>query len=235
MPALAKASLLELDEKFENEASPPKRVTVQFNPESLKVSFANQVATPNGAGDQNGSAPQLFVGAGSTKLALQIWFDLSSLPSGDTSVTDVRDLTKEVAYFITPHEKDTPQGKKYVPPAVRFLWGSFMFDGIMESMEESLELFSPEGKPIRASVSFNLTRQQIQFQFAPQGGANGPGGAGPPPGTQPLTPAPSGSTVQGMAASQGRGADWQNIASANGIENPRQLQPGQLIDLNARR
>jgi hypothetical protein len=27
-------------------------------------------------------------------------------------------------------------------------------------------------------------------------------------------------------------ADWQSVAAANGIENPRLLQPGQLLNLN---
>jgi hypothetical protein len=39
--------------------------------------------------------------------------------------------------------------------------------------------------------------------------------------------------VQSVADSQGKGDNWQDIASANGIENPRLLQPGQLLDLNA--
>jgi hypothetical protein len=34
-----------------------------------------------------------------------------------------------------------------------------------------------------------------------------------------------------MAAAQGLD-DWQSIAQANGIENPRLLLPGQLVDLN---
>jgi hypothetical protein len=226
MPEPAKAELRELDDKFDQEINRPNWTPVQFNPESLKVSFANQIATPSGAGDQNGASPQLFVGAGTTKLSLQLWFDISSLPTGDTSVTDVRELTKKVAYFITPQPKD----KKFVPPAVRFIWGSFMFDGIMEAMEETLELFSSDGKPIRASVSISLSRQQIQFQFAPKN-QDDPGGK-PSPGTQPLTEAPQGSTVQGLAASQGKADRWQDIASANGIENPRQLKPGQLIDMS---
>jgi hypothetical protein len=55
-----------------------------------------------------------------------------------------------------------------------------------------------------------------------------------------MTEAPAGSNLQNMAASQSSGAGggsglsggWQAIASANGIENPRLLDPGQLIDLN---
>ena len=86
----------------------------------------------------------------------------------------------------------------------------------------------------RASVTMSLSQQKIEeFVFRPTGGQAGAGAPGAaPPGTTPLTPAPAGSTVQGLAASQGQGGNWQSIAQANGIENPRQLQPGQLLDLN---
>lgn len=233
---LEKAQLWQLEDDFSKEKGGGKRVTVQFNPEALKVSFANQIEQPQGAGDQKGSPSIQFVGAGTTKLSLQLWFDVSqpvseaARPAGETNVTDVRKLTQEVAFFITPIE----DGKKFKPPATRFLWGSFQFDGIVESMEESLEFFSPEGKPLRASVTLNLTAQKItKFAFRPV--EDQPGGAPgvAPPGTTPMTQAPANSTVQGLADSQGRGDDWQSIASANGIENPRMLQPGQLIDLSA--
>ncbi|HEX8180820.1 MAG TPA: LysM domain-containing protein, partial [Pyrinomonadaceae bacterium] len=55
------------------------------------------------------------------------------------------------------------------------------------------------------------------------------------PGTRPLAQAAAGDTVQDMADKQGKGKDWQSIAAANNIENPRLLQPGQLLDLDASR
>ena len=224
---LEKAELRELDAEFKNEINTDKKCQVQFNPETLKVSFANQVATPSGAGDQKGTPARQFVGAGTTKLSLQLWFDVSAqMPPGQKKEQDVRKLTAKVAYFITPK----PEGDKFVPPAVRFIWGSFQFDGIMESMEESLEFFSSDGRPLRASVTVNLSQQKItEFTFRPTAGP----GARPAPGTRPLTPAPKGKSVQGLADSQGKGDNWQSIAAANNIENPRLLQPGQLIDLNA--
>jgi len=224
---LEKAELRELDAAFTNEINTEKKCQVQFNPETLKVSFANQVATPAGAGDQKGTPARQFVGAGTTKLSLQLWFDVSApMPPGQTKEQDVRKLTAKVAYFITPK----PEGDKFVPPAVRFIWGSFQFDGIMESMEESLEFFSSDGRPLRASVTVNLTQQKItEFKFAKEGGP----GATQSKGTRPLTPAPQGGSVQSVADSQGKGDNWQAIASANGIENPRLLQPGQLLDMNA--
>lgn len=224
---LEKAELRELDAEFKNEINTDKKCQVQFNPETLKVSFANQVATPSGAGDQQGTPARQFVGAGTTKLSLQLWFDISApMPPKQKKEQDVRKLTAKVAYFITPK----PEGDKFVPPAVRFIWGSFQFDGIMESMEESLEFFSSDGRPLRASVSINLTQQKItEFTFRATAGP----GATQSKGTRPLTPAPKGKSVQSMADSQGKGADWQAIASLNGIENPRLLQPGQLLDMNA--
>jgi hypothetical protein len=213
-----------------------KKVTVQFNPESLKVSFANQIVQPEGGGDQRGTAGRQFVGAGTTKLALQLWFDVTALPADRRDIKDVRKLTAEVAYFITPKEEDGQKGtKQFVPPAVRFLWGSFQFDGLADSLEESIEFFSPDGRPLRASVSLALSQQKITaFTFRDTDGGGG-GAAGTPrtPGTRPLATAPQGATLQGIADGQGRGGDWQSIASANGIENPRLLVPGRLIDINA--
>lgn len=236
MPELAKAELRQVDTKFDKEIKRETWAKVQFNPESLKVSFANQVATPSGSGDQNGSPARLFVGAGTTKLAAQLWFDVSGEKGkGDEQVDDVRQLTKRIAFFITP-TPDDDDPKKMVPPAVRFVWGTFQFDGIMESLEESLEFFSAEGKPLRASVSFTLSHQKITFVIRnpdPPGAGAAAGGA--PPGTRPLTAAPAGATVQGLAADKGKGNGWQGIAAANGVENPRQLPAGQLLDLNRSR
>lgn len=232
----AKAQLQELDAQMKNVLPGSKPVTVQFNPETLKVSFSNQVAQSDKAGSQTGGAAIQFVGAGATKLSLQIWFDVSAQPpETQNPVTDVRTLTRKVVYFITPHKQ---RGGKYLPPAVRFMWGSFQFDGIVDSLEESLELFSNEGIPLRASMSLSLSQQKIleltrkAGSAAPPPGVSAPGGGGSP-GTQPLNRAKSGDTLQGMAASAGQGLGWQGIAAANGIENPRLLAPGQFIDLNA--
>ena len=218
------------------------RVTVQFNPESLKVSFANQLNPPdNAAGDsdkskaQGESAALQFVGKGTTKLALQLWFDVTApLPKDAPSTDDVRKLTHRVAYFITPQDSKNSKGAPVkVPPAVSFCWGTFRFDGIVESMEESLEYFSPDGRPLRASVSLSLTQQSIQFAFNDTAQSSPPPGRkGLSPGTQPLSLAVNGDSIQSLAASVGRPDDWQSIASANGIENPRLLTPGVAINLN---
>ena len=226
---LVKAELQEID-LAKPEAAPKKKVPVQFNPESLKVAFANQIQTPEGggSGDQRGGAAQQFVGAGTTKLSLQLWFDVNAPQEGD-KVSDVRKLTEKVTYFITP-APDKKDKKKFIPPGVRFIWGSFQFDGIMESLEETLDFFSSEGIPLRASMTLNLTQQKIDTYKFPKDAPP----AKPLPGTRPLTPAKNGSTAQSLASDAGKGGDWQSIAAANGIENPRQLQAGLLLDMDAK-
>jgi len=226
---LAKAELRQLKTDFKGDDKTPDIVkltaVVQFNPETLKVSYQNQIQQPEG-GDKRGSPSNLFVGAGTTKLSCTLWFDVNApqpkQPDPDFKVVDdVRRLTARVSYFITP-KPDKKDSKKFVPPGVAFVWGSFRFEGIMEGVEESLEFFSPEGKPLRASVGISMIQQQI-LVFPPED-------IGPTqkraPGTKPTTPVPEGSSVQKLA-----GSDWQSVAQSNNIENPRLPAAGLRIDL----
>ena len=77
--SLAKAQLIELDQTFEKEKDGGRKVAVQFNPESLKVTFANQIVQPQGGDQAAGNSGRQFVGAGTTKLALQLWFDVTAM------------------------------------------------------------------------------------------------------------------------------------------------------------
>jgi hypothetical protein len=242
-PQLQRALFKELDSTLENVKSGGQEATVQFNPETLKVTFSNQLVQPAGGGDQRGQPARQFVGAGTTKLSLTLVLDVTAPPYADQGKTDVRELTQQVAYFITPQPaggtgggaQGATQQTQLVPPGVRFLWGSFQFDGMMDSLEESLEYFSPDGKPLRATLGVSLSQQKITRFFDPNSATAGSGaglGGLPPAGTRPLTAAAAGATLQGLADVAGAGISWQSIASANGIENPRQLGTGQLVDLN---
>ncbi|HET6980060.1 MAG TPA: hypothetical protein VFI24_27250 [Pyrinomonadaceae bacterium] len=225
---LAKATLQKMESNFTTVSDPDHKVTVQFNPETLKVTYANQLSTPTAPRNQGGTPAQQFVGTGSTKLSVQLWFDVTAEQGSEPRVGDVRKLTEKVVYFITPDEDNGN-----IIPAVRFVWGSFLFAGLMDSLEESLEFFSPEGIPLRASMTLGFTRQKItRFDFNNKTATTQL--AGTPAGTRPLKAAPAGKTLPGMAASQGKSDNWQDIAAANNIENPRLLQPGQLIDMDAK-
>jgi len=256
MATPGKAELVETDAKGEVLGS-GKKVQVQFNPETLKLTHSAQVVPPVNAsragpaqatcqGDAVGSSPHQQVGPGSTRLNVQLWFDVTAvLPQGKENVKDVRELTEEVVYFMRP-----ANANGQAPRGVQFRWGTLIFTGILDSLDESLELFSTQGVPLRASGNIGISQGKAGFRELPGGGGGGGGlsaglglsaGAGIGAsaslgaGTQPLVQAEAGVSLQAMAsASFGADADWQSIATANGIENPRLLQPGQFINMNAR-
>ena len=142
---------------------------MQFNPETLKLSYSNQT-NRRSSGNQRGGSTVQFTGQGATKLSLDLWFDVTALqpdtrkdPENQKApIDDVRKLTEEVIKFIQPNQdKDTP-------PGIRFHWGAFMFDGIVDSINENLEFFSEDGKPLRASLSLDLSKQEIRFKCGNQ-------------------------------------------------------------------
>lgn len=219
MTEFAKAFLTELDQSFENEKDKSKRIDVQFNPETLKVTFANQIVQPPGGDQAAGIAGRQFVGAGTTKLALQLWFDVNAMEKDP--VDDVRRLTQRVVYFMTPQESDINPAM-LAPPGLRFQWGTFIFDGMVEGLEETLELFSPAGKPLRASISLTMSQQKIlKTKF----------GDNKSPGQALLQSAKQGDTLQNMASKNGKN-NWQAIALANDIEDALRMLPGQLVNMN---
>jgi len=241
LPNLVKARLQQIAWDKNNKATDvknAKEVTVQFNPDSLKVSLSNQMS----GGDQSGGSAIQFVGAGSTKLSFDLWFDVTNPENNKRPVDgvipdDVRMLTAEVGFFMTP-EPNPKDKKKFIPPGVRFLWGRFLFEGIMESLNEEISYFSEDGRPLRAKLSVSLMRQEIQFRAkevqeedrAVAGTASSRSHA-----KKKVAPDESkqGDTVQHMAGEAGNSESWPAVAAANGIENPRFIAPGTVLDMSA--
>jgi len=222
---------------------------VQFNPETLKVAYSVQKANDD---QDNGSAVQ-FTGPGSTKLSVDLIFDTTvdaptpspkmlegegeNTGAAEGRVKDVRVLTRAVNYFLRAKEKQD-DGNRYSPPGIGFIWGSFFFAGVMDSMNETLEFFSAEGRPLRASVSISITQQKVDPEIKDGNAGAGTGGL------RSRTPAPDafaaqntaqtesqeGDTVQDIAARQtGDPRNWRDFAEANDIDNPRNLEPGTPI------
>ncbi len=206
---LAKAKLVEIkwdakQQQAERANNGQNDVTVQFNPSSLKLTYANETK----GGDQPAGSAKQFVGSGTSKLSVELLFDTSETNA------DVRAQSQKVAYFIQA-KKDPNQKNKRVPPGISFEWGSFIFRGVMDSMAETLDYFSEEGVPLRATIQIGISRQDIEFLFGTPGAASGGAGSGGPgaqaqgqPGTGPRTPASQGDTVQSMAGREGRSGDW---------------------------
>jgi phage tail-like protein len=134
-----KAQLRELDALLAKEVNKTRWVSVQLNPDELRTSLSHE------------DGPR-------SELALCLRFDVRAPTPGRRAPDDVRRLTKRVAYFATPRRG---RGGEAVRPGVRLAWGTFRFDGFVETLEETLEEFSPDGRPLRASLALTLARDEI--------------------------------------------------------------------------
>ncbi|MBD9358172.1 CIS tube protein [Methylomonas albis] len=213
-------------------------IDVQFNPSSLKVSLSNTLK--ENARNGNSRSAQ-FVDKSSSNLTIELIFDTTYIEqpggagqgSGQTASnagsnssakkaieqgSDVRLETKKIAdTFIKPVE----DGKKMkAPKRCLFQWGAFEFLGLVQSFDETLDFFSPEGRPLRATVSLKLSEDRYQFRnrAVEQAARTTPSlsstGAGPQGG--------SGQTAAPVPGTSGEGAgNWRDTSLFNGIESPR--------------
>jgi len=193
-----------------------KEVPVQFNPETLKLTFANE--------DNSGarSHPRQSTGSGTSTLAVELLFDTTA------TGRDVRANTKKIAYFIMA-------APGMAQPGLSFEWGTLIFRGVVKSLDETLAYFSEEGVPLRATIALSIARPKIEF-IDPRPGAGQASAGGPAPATgatTPLEPARTNDNVQSLAGRNGNSSDWKSIASANNVDDPLRLPPGALIDMNA--
>ena len=161
--ALEKARLACDDPKITLEAD--------FNPQTLRISYRTQgTASGNrasvGQGAENGTktgSSNQRTGYTTSLSSLELLFDTSE--TGD----DVRNKTLKIAEMLhLPNSNSAP--------IVVFQWGSFHFRGTIDSIDETLDYFSEEGKPLRATVSISMSMNEERKDAA--AGVSAGAGAG---------------------------------------------------------
>lgn len=177
-------------------------IKVHFNPEKLQIDITNTLE------DQGqGQSKKQYVTKSSAKLAMELLFDTTDDGS------DVRVQTGKIAKLMEPGQ---PDGDRGAPPSVvLFEWGAFKFQGLIESYKESLDFFSSNGVPLRASVSLSLASQDAVFERLASGDASRR--------AEPLvqTLAAGGESLAAVASRGGNPAAARAIAAANGLETMR--------------
>jgi Contractile injection system tube protein len=152
-------------------------------------------------------------------MTVELWFDATGRAAPE--VDDVRQVTDLIAYFMRPVER---RDGGLAPPPVRFQWGTFSFDGVMETMEETLELFAADGRPLRARVSISIAARPIVEKKDPRRDRG--------PGTRPRAPIRQNESLQQAMGRTGSPEGWQEEAERNGIENPRRPPVGSSVGLS---
>ncbi len=194
-PALAKAKLIPYDAAgsapVEGDA-----IELDFNPHTLTI----RVTTRSPGRGANGQQKRQYIGSTSSVLSFDAVFDTTRPPGpsgGDPKELDVRRKTSRIAALL----RGADEQKEPAPRRVQFAWGNILFSGVMESFNETIEFFSPEGVPLRSKLSIALSEQNFEYQVAEEvsaqlaSGGAGAGGAG------------SGGAGVGAGAGAGSGLD----------------------------
>ncbi|GAB7044481.1 MULTISPECIES: CIS tube protein [Catenuloplanes] len=187
-----------------------RRVPLRFNPADYKLSKANTFAEVPIPGLE--TPPIQYVRGGSETLTLEALADTSD------TLEDVRER-----YVDRLRSLMTPDSREHAPPIVRFVWDRSVFTGVLEKLDVTYQLFLPGGVPLRAKLDLGLKEYR---QVAPQ--------AVDPPRSSPTVEKSyvvrRGDTLPSIAAALYRRAGaWRELARANGITDPRDLRPGQVL------
>jgi nucleoid-associated protein YgaU len=203
---------------------------VQFNPTELTLDKAAQIAEIAIPGLDS---PLLqFVRGQNEKLNVDLFFDTTENGTG-AGATSVTTLTDPIYSLV----KIEPEG--HAPPVCTFIWNASFpgahlpaaagnqrrtsFQCVVESVKQKLTFFSPEGVPLRATLTLSLREYKTLGEQLEQLNLSSPNRTH------------SHVTRQGdtLAAVAGRyyrkSGEWRAIADANTIDDPRRLDAGRFL------
>lgn len=188
-------------------------VEALFNPNEISVSRSLQWQEPRrtlqASGDHEGRALFRYVEA--ETLSIELFFDTYE------SRSDVRDHTGLIV--------DLAEVDQYLhrPPICHLQWGNFdIFTGVLSRIAQRFTLFLEDGRPVRATLSCNF------LESAPR--SRGRARELHSADVTKTRQVRRGDSVHSIAAEEySDPALWRHIATANGILNPRDLQPGTVL------
>ena len=161
------------------------------------ASTVRDVAKTFGAGAGAGAAGAIAADMGKTFLLPEVH-------------TEVNSVCEQILGLIKY------QPEEHVPPVVEFLWGDLDFQGVILSSGVTYTMFAPDGTPVRAKLSLQLSGEERRFlrgQYPFES---------PDRTKERLLPA--GDQLWMLAnAEYGDPGMWKEIAKANGVLNPRKL------------
>lgn len=185
-------------------------IPFRFNPTEFQIAKTNTFAELPIPGLQ--SPPLQYVRGGSEKLTLDLIVDTSD------SLKDVRKEYTDALRALMGIENEI-----HAPPIIKLVWGQDVFTGVMESLTITYTLFDPKGVPLRAKCSVGIkefssvTRKMLEQPTSS-------------PDFDKSWTVRRGDTLSSIAgAIYQEPANWRDIARANGIDDPRSVDPGREL------
>lgn len=203
-------------------------VEVLFNPSEYQLTDGANYAEKKVPG-LDGPVLQ-YISGEATELSLNLFLDtyvppkpkgLLSFGSSEDASTDVSAITKQIA------DATSIDGSLHRPPKVTFKWGSLNFIGVVTKFSHTYIMFTESGMPVRAKVSMTFkslisptdTRRASPFES---------------PDRSKYRTIRQGIGLWDIANMEYGDPDmWKVIARENGILNPLDVRPGQVVKLPA--
>ncbi len=196
--------------------------TCQFNPETFDLFKKNTFNSSKTTGTD--VAKTAFAGGEAQNMSIAFTFDTTS--TGDPVFEKYEVLRKFASVDRASLNATTGQGE---PPWVMVQWGTYIgFIAVVTGLDEKYVLFTPDGTPVRATVTVHLLQVKDD---------NDMGGQNPTTRTKPRRTwvVEQGQRLDWIAHQEyGDSSAWREIAEINGIDNPMSLHAGQVLVLPAR-
>lgn len=183
-----------------------------FNPTTLRLTYNNQF----GDGRPFSHARETVA-----KLDVELVFDNTGI--GYSVLEELSQLTAMTRSDAAPPAQPssgTPPPPSGRVPVVEFVWADKLFEGVVESMTQTIEYWSREGIPLRATVQLSMKEttaaDYAEFMYKHTERPETPAPS--------VTPAPTASTdkpATDAATRAGNPAAARSIAAFNGLESMR--------------
>ncbi|MCB9076083.1 MAG: LysM peptidoglycan-binding domain-containing protein [Anaerolineaceae bacterium] len=202
-----------------------KFVECQFNPNEYTISKQNQWTAKTKKGMDVGETD--FGGGQPATLQLKLFFDTSE--KGE----DVRVYTNKIwELMLIDNSTKNDKTKKGEPPQCQFQWGktsgsseASYFTAVIKQISQKFVMFLSDGTPVRATLDVSFQQYKDDKIFPPQNPTSRSA-------ARKVWVVVEGQTLDWIAYREyGSPAAWRHIAETNGIDNPFDLQPGQILNL----
>lgn len=209
-----------------------EEVECAFNPSQYTIKSSANYKEDNSIGTD--VSRMVFLSGAQREFNTTLFFDsqgeigrvdsIMSIASSLSSLNSVKPVTDKMKKITSAVQIS---GSDHKPPLVSFIWGNLNFKGVIISVTETFTMFDTFGKPIRGKMDLTikeaqeegLTKKTEPFES---------------PDRTKYRTVIEGSSLWNIAYDEyGDCEKWRVIAKANGLLNPLNIYPGQVLKIPA--
>lgn len=201
--------------------SETEEIICMFNPGQYRISESTGYAEKKEL-SKSAVTPQ-YVGGITSSMSFTLYYDTTE------NMGQLADEVKKqsvMSYVAGIDSLLQVEGDQHKPPEVEFVWGDFNYRGVLSSLNKEFTYFDVDGKPLR--VKMELTIRSVPKATASLEDPNNS------PDRSKYRCVQEGMSLWKIAWDEyGDCERWKDIAAYNGLMNPLDLCPGQVLKLPA--